>query len=98
MLLHHLQVELNESVKDYLFVGQFWNIFDEVEQEIFKIWAVDDEQPEELIWLFEGCDGESLKLLSVDIQLFENVPFFWGEDVVSFFPAHDLTDWMGADQ
>ena len=67
MLLHHLQVELDESVKYDLLVRQLGDVFDEIEQEIFEVWTVDDEQAEELIWFFEGGDSESLKLLSINV-------------------------------
>lgn len=54
MFLHHFEVKLYQPVEDYLFVWQFRHVFDEIQQEVFKVSAVDNEQPEELIRFFEG--------------------------------------------
>ena len=62
-------------MEDYLLMRQFRHVFDEIEQEIFEVSAVDNEQPEELIWLFEGNDGKVLEFLSWEVELLEDVSF-----------------------
>lgn len=37
VFLHHLQVELNQPVEDYLLVGQLRHILDEIEEEILQV-------------------------------------------------------------
>lgn len=58
MFLHHLEVELDQSVEDDLFVGQLGHLLYEVQQKFLQFCAVDDEEAEELIGFFEGGDGE----------------------------------------
>ena len=62
-------------MEDYLLIRQFRHVFDEIEQEVFEVSAVDYEQPEELIWFFEGNDGKVLKFLSWEVELLEDISF-----------------------
>jgi hypothetical protein len=98
VLLHHLEVELDEPVEHYLLVRQLGHVLDQVEQEVLQVGAVDDEKAEELVGLLEGSDGERLQLLSVHVQLLEHCPLLRGQHVVALLPAHHLTDRVRADQ
>lgn len=60
VFLHHLEVEFDESVEDYLLVGQLRHVLDEIQQEVFEIRTVDDEESEELVRLLECSDSKGL--------------------------------------
>lgn len=62
-------------MEDYLLMWQFRHILDEIQQEVFKVSAVDNEQPKELIWFFEGDNRKVFKLFSWEVELFKDVPF-----------------------
>lgn len=75
MFLHHLKIKLNQPVEDYLLMRQFRHILDKIQQEVFKVGAVDNEQPEEFIRFFEGDNCEVLEFFGWEVELLEDVPF-----------------------
>jgi hypothetical protein len=85
-------------VEHYLLVRQPRHIFDEIQQELLKIFIVRQEQSEKFIRFFEGNNCKNLEIFNVKVQLFEDKPFIGGQDIISFFASDDLTDGVSPNQ
>lgn len=81
-----------------LLVGQPRDLFDQIQQETFQIFVIGQEESEELVWLLEGDDRQGLEIFGIEVELFKDIAFIGGQDVVAFLASDYLTDGVASDQ